>query len=58
MPLKFKHKSIVFSLVELNQLRSCGKSESEFESNGFEIQNPNPKDLDFSWLRHIPREAP
>jgi len=24
------------------------------ESNGFEVQNPNPTDSDFSWLHQIP----
>jgi len=30
----------------------CDKYESEFE--GFEVQNPNPMDSDFSWLSRIP----
>jgi len=25
----------------------------ESECDGFEIQNPNPTDSDFSWLRHM-----
>jgi len=33
----------------------CDKSASE--SDGFEIQNPNPTDSDFSWLHHVPNNS-
>ena len=34
------------------------KSASKSESNGFEIQNPNPTDSDFIWFHHSPIKYP
>jgi len=46
MPLKFKQKSIVFNLVELNYLWSSDKSESEFEFDGLKYKI-------WIWIRRI-----